>query len=69
MAASKENKYNIVQFDGEGFNNWSFRIKSVLKENMCLKAIQEEKYSGSEANTKMAGERELERPATGLSAR
>ncbi|XP_061717878.1 anti-sigma-I factor RsgI-like [Cydia pomonella] len=47
------NRYNIQQFSGDGFNNWSFRIKSILKENLCLEAIQTVKYAENKDNEKM----------------
>ena len=31
--------FGIQQFAGEGFDNWSFRVKSMLKKEGCLKAI------------------------------
>lgn len=34
--------FGIHQFAGEGFDNWSFRVKSILKKEGCLKAVTDD---------------------------
>ncbi|KAK9719679.1 hypothetical protein QE152_g22486 [Popillia japonica] len=38
-------KFNLVQFAGENFGAWSFRIKSILRETEVIKAIEEIDFS------------------------
>lgn len=48
---NKFNLYNIVPFNGENYSAWSFRLKSVLKENGLEKAIEDEDFSTEAGNT------------------
>ncbi|KAK9701596.1 hypothetical protein QE152_g30478 [Popillia japonica] len=44
-------KFNLVQFAGENFGAWSFRIKSILRESEVIKAIEEIDFSRVATNT------------------
>lgn len=43
-------KYNLVAFAGENFSAWSFRMKSILRENGAIKAIEEADYATTDGN-------------------
>lgn len=51
MTNSRE-RFPIVPFAGVDFSTWSFRIKSILKENGVQKAIEDEDYGKNEQNSK-----------------
>lgn len=43
-------KFNLAPFAGENFNAWLFRIKSILRENGVIKAIEEADYASKDGN-------------------
>lgn len=43
-------KFQIVPFAGTNFSTWSFRIKSILRENGVLKAIEDENFKNVAQN-------------------
>uniref|UniRef100_A0A2A4JEZ7 Uncharacterized protein n=1 Tax=Heliothis virescens TaxID=7102 RepID=A0A2A4JEZ7_HELVI len=45
-------KYRIEPFCGKNFATWAFRIKSILKENECLKAIENKEFANDANNGK-----------------
>lgn len=39
MANSKEDRYGITQFNGLDFDNWKFRIETLLEEHGVLECL------------------------------
>lgn len=50
MAGNLFETWQLRQFCGEDFGNWSFRIKSVLKQAQVIKAIEKPDFAGKEEN-------------------
>ncbi|CAG4957249.1 unnamed protein product [Colias eurytheme] len=49
---SKE-KYQIVPFAGYNYNAWEFRLKSILRDNGAIEAIEKEDFSKSTDNKQL----------------
>ncbi|CAG9573314.1 unnamed protein product [Danaus chrysippus] len=49
---SKE-KYLIVSFAGDNYNVWEFRLKSILRDNGAIEAIEKEDFSKSTDNKQL----------------
>ncbi|CAB3254121.1 unnamed protein product [Arctia plantaginis] len=62
---SKE-KYQIVPFAGDNYNAWEFRLKSILRDNGVIKAIEKEDFNVDALDTKKSSVGALSRHRTRL---
>ncbi|CAB3248363.1 unnamed protein product [Arctia plantaginis] len=62
---SKE-KYQIVPFAGDNYNAWEFRLKSILRDNGVIEAIEKEDFNVDALDTKKSSVGALSRHRTRL---